>query len=89
MAKFISLRFVFIKNDGNHTHFIHRKTSEILETVIRLINTNENWSGVGVMNDEEAKFSKKIFFTCIVGFRIQKSEAELCTFSEIKIQISV
>jgi hypothetical protein len=26
---------------------------EILETVIRLINAN--WSGVGVMNDEEAK----------------------------------
>jgi hypothetical protein len=44
------------------------------------------------MNDEEAEgnFSKKIFFTCIVGFRIQEeSEAELCTFSEIKIQISV
>ena len=36
---------------------------EILATVVRLINANENWNGVGVMNDEEAKeiFLKKDF----------------------------
>ena len=28
---------------------------EITETVVRLLNTNENWVGVGTVNDEEAK----------------------------------
>ncbi|MBG6061823.1 hypothetical protein IWX83_001613 [Flavobacterium sp. CG_9.1] len=56
---------------------------EILETVIRLINANENWNGVGVMNDEEAKdvFLEKNFSLVLLGSGIQEeSEAELCTF---------
>lgn len=56
---------------------------EILETVIRLINTNENWNGLGVMNYEEAKeiFLKKDFSLVLLGCGIQEeSEAELCAF---------
>ena len=56
---------------------------EILTTVIRLINTNENWFGVGVMNDEEAKdiFLKKDFSLILLGSGIQEeSEVELCAF---------
>ena len=60
---------------------------EILETVIRLINTNENWSGLGVMNDEEAKeiFLRKDFSLVLLGSGIQEeSEAELCAFFKNK-----
>ncbi|SHL95686.1 hypothetical protein [Flavobacterium xanthum] len=56
---------------------------EILETVIRLINANENWNGVGVMNDEEAEeiFLRKDFSLVLLGSGIkEESEAELCTF---------
>lgn len=56
---------------------------EILATVIRLINTNENWNGVGVMNDEEAKeiFLKKDFSIVLLGSGIQEeSETKLCAF---------
>jgi hypothetical protein len=56
---------------------------EILATVVRLINSNENWNGVGVMNDEEAKeiFLRKDFSIVLLGSGIQEeSEAELCTF---------
>lgn len=56
---------------------------EILETVIRLINANENWNGVGVMNDEEAKeiFLRKDFSIVLLGSGIQEqSETELCAF---------
>jgi hypothetical protein len=56
---------------------------EILTTVIRLINANENWFGVGVMNDEEAKdiFLKKDFSLILLGSGIQEeSEVELCAF---------
>ena len=56
---------------------------EILETVIRLINANKNWNGLGVMNDEEAKeiFQRKDFFLVLLGSGIQKeNETELCTF---------
>ena len=57
--------------------------SEILETVIRLINANENWNGVGVMNDAEAKeiFLRKDFSIVLLGSGIQEeNEAELCAF---------
>ncbi|MBC7747273.1 MAG: hypothetical protein H7Z76_01605 [Methylotenera sp.] len=60
---------------------------EILETVIRLINTNENWNGVGVMNDEYAKeiFLRKDFSIVLLGSGIQEeSEIELCTFFKNK-----
>jgi DNA-binding NtrC family response regulator len=56
---------------------------EILETVIRLINANENWNGVGVMKDEEAKevFRNKNFSVVLLGSGIQEeSEVELCAF---------
>ena len=66
---------------------------EILETVIRLINANENWNGVGVMNDEEAKeiFLKKDFSIVLLGSGIQEeSETELCTFfKNINTNISI
>lgn len=56
---------------------------EILETVIRLINANENWNGVGVMSDEEAKeiFLRKDFSLVLLGSGIpEESETELCAF---------
>jgi hypothetical protein len=56
---------------------------EILATVVRLINANENWNGVGVMNDKEAKeiFLKKDFSLVLLGSGIQEeSETELYTF---------
>lgn len=60
---------------------------EILATVVRLINANENWIGVGVMNDEDAKeiFVKKDFSLVLLGSGIQEeSEAELCVFFKNK-----
>ncbi|MBP6182494.1 MAG: hypothetical protein KA461_11130 [Flavobacterium sp.] len=56
---------------------------EILEIVVRLINSNEGWNGVGVMNDEEAKeiFCQKEFSMVLLGSGIQKeSETNLCAF---------
>ncbi|WP_035670523.1 hypothetical protein [Flavobacterium sp. 83] len=56
---------------------------EILAIVVRLINSNEGWNGVGAMNDEEAKeiFRKKEFSMVLLGSGIQKeSEADLCSF---------
>lgn len=60
---------------------------EILEIVVRLINSNDNWNGVGVMNDEEAKeiFSQKEFSIVLLGSGIQKeSETRLCAFFKKK-----
>jgi hypothetical protein len=60
---------------------------EILATVIRLINANDNWNGVGVMNDEEAKeiFLRKDFSLVLLGSGIQEeSETDLCTFFKNK-----
>jgi hypothetical protein len=60
---------------------------EILAIVIRLINSNENWNGVGVMNDDEAKetFCQKEFSLVLLGSGIQEeSEAELCAFFKNK-----
>lgn len=56
---------------------------DILTIVVRLINSNEDWNGVGVMNDEEAKviFSQKEFSIVLLGSGIDKeSETNLCTF---------
>ncbi|TDE29859.1 hypothetical protein E0I61_07765 [Flavobacterium ranwuense] len=56
---------------------------EILATVVRLINANDNWNGVGVMNDEEAKeiFLRKDFSLVLLGSGIQEeSETNLCAF---------
>lgn len=60
---------------------------EILAIVVRLINSNENWNGVGVMNDDEAKeiFCQKEFSLVLLGSGIQEeSEAELCAFFKNK-----
>jgi hypothetical protein len=60
---------------------------EILATVIRLINANDNWNGVGVMNDEEAKeiFLRKDFSLVLLGSGIQEeSETNLCAFFKNK-----
>lgn len=56
---------------------------EISATVVRLINNNENWDGIGVMNDEEAMeiFRQKDFSVVLLGSGIQKeSEDKLCSF---------
>ena len=56
---------------------------EILETVVRLINGNENWNGVGVMTDKEAKkyFLNTNFSLILLGSGIdEESEVDLCTF---------
>ena len=56
---------------------------EILTTVVRLVNANENWNGVGVTNDEEAKaiFLKKDFSLVLLNSGIQEeSESNLCAF---------
>jgi hypothetical protein len=60
---------------------------EILAIVVRLINSNENWTCVGVMNDDEAKeiFCQKEFSLVLLGSGIQEeSEAELCAFFKNK-----
>ena len=56
---------------------------EILATVVRLINSNKDWNGVGVTNDEEAKeiFCQKEFSIVLLGGGIQsESESNLCDF---------
>ncbi|MFV5696051.1 hypothetical protein ACM55G_11520 [Flavobacterium sp. LB3P122] len=56
---------------------------EILAIVVRLINSNEGWSGVGVMNDDEAEeiFCQKEFSLVLLGSGIQKeSETSLRAF---------
>jgi hypothetical protein len=56
---------------------------EITETVVRLLNTNENWVGVGTVNDEEAKaiFCKKEFSIVLLGSGIQyENEINLRSF---------
>jgi len=60
---------------------------EIVNTVIRLMNANENWSGVGVMNDQEAKaiFVRKEFSLVLLGSGIrEESEIELRAFFKNK-----
>lgn len=63
---------------------------EILATVVRLINSNNNWNGIGAMNDEEAKeiFKKRDFSIVLLGSGIQReSETNLCFFSKNGSQI--
>ncbi|MCO6149590.1 hypothetical protein [Flavobacterium sp. NRK1] len=54
---------------------------EILETVVRLINNNENWSGYGAGSDEEAiSFFKKINFDLVLlGCGIPKESEDILT----------
>lgn len=56
---------------------------EILSTVIRLINKEDNWSGVGVSTDQEAKdiFLSKTIDIVLLGSGVEeKSELDLCAF---------
>jgi len=56
---------------------------EILETVVRLINNNENWAGYGAGSDEETieLFKKADFDIVLLGCGIsKKSEASLRQF---------
>ena len=53
---------------------------EILETVLRLINNNENWFGIGAATNEEAIsiFAKQEFNLVLLGCGIdEESENEL------------
>jgi hypothetical protein len=59
---------------------------EILSTVVRVVNANENWNAVGVMNDEEAKaiFKETKFDIVLLGSGISdESEIALRCFFEI------
>tara|TARA_R110000868_G_scaffold99653_1_gene274185 strand:+ start:2076 stop:2405 length:330 start_codon:yes stop_codon:yes gene_type:complete len=56
---------------------------EILSTVVRLINANADWSGIGALNDEEAKclFQEKKFEIVLLGPGItDESEKHLRLF---------
>lgn len=60
---------------------------EILETVVRLINSNEDWFGVGAETDETAMdlFSKIHFNIVLLGCGIEEnSEKKLCEFFQEK-----
>ena len=67
--------------------------SEIMEIVVRLINANENWEGIGAKTDEEAMriFQKENIDIVLLGSGIdEESEAMLDAFfrkvnSKIKI----
>ena len=54
---------------------------EILQTVVRLVNTNPDWNATGAETDEEAlsAFSEQDFSLVLLGGGIQKdSETSLC-----------
>ena len=48
---------------------------QIMETVLRLINQNENWSAVGALTDEEAieKFHQHTFQMVLLGGGIEEA----------------
>ena len=57
--------------------------SEIMEIVVRLINANENWEGIGAMTDEEAIqiFQKENIDIILLGSGIdEESEVMLDAF---------
>ncbi|RYE22587.1 MAG: hypothetical protein EOP51_12865 [Sphingobacteriales bacterium] len=53
--------------------------AEILETVVRLLNANEEWFGIGAATDEEALqlFSKYDFSLVLLGCRIEEESEHL------------
>ena len=56
---------------------------EILETVVRLLNANEDWFGAGAETDETAQdlFEKINFRIVLLGCGIEEeSEKKLCKF---------
>jgi hypothetical protein len=55
---------------------------EILQTVLRLVNSNEDWNATGARTDEEALaiFTTNAFKLVLLGGGIEKhSEDKLCT----------
>jgi len=69
------------------------KHPEILQTVVRLINSDENWFGIGASDEKEAieLFSKYDFSIVLLGCGLEKeSEASLtASFKEAKPGILV
>ena len=67
--------------------------AEILETVVRLLNANEDWLGIGAATDEEALklFSKYDFSLVLLGCGIEEeSEPLLITaFRNLKPDIVI
>jgi DNA-binding response OmpR family regulator len=54
---------------------------EILQTVVSLVNNNQDWNATGVSSDDEAisAFNKQTFKMVLLGGGIEKeSEIELC-----------
>lgn len=59
------------------------RNQEILDTVVRLLNKREEWNGIGVKTDEEAKavFRNTAFDVVLLGSGLdEESEQSLCTF---------
>lgn len=59
------------------------RNAEILDIVIRLINSNDNWNGVGMLCDEKAKqvFMQTNFSIVLLGPGIeQERESELRSY---------
>jgi len=64
------------------------KHPEILETVVRLINANENWFGIGAENEQEAidLFPKYDFSIVLLGCGLSSETEKQLTEIFIKIQ---
>lgn len=66
------------------THILYiGRHFEIMNTIIRLINANKNWIGIGVVDDKEALaiFQKKEFSIVLLGSGIAiEEEVALCSF---------
>jgi len=57
--------------------------AEILATVVRLLNQNEQWQGIGALTDEEAitLFNNNNFDIILLGSGIEEEyEKSLCSF---------
>jgi len=67
--------------------------AEILETVLRVLNKNQDWEGIGASTDEEAitLFHQQAFDIVLLGGGIdEESEQKLRTlFTEHKPDISI
>lgn len=66
---------------------------EILETVVRLINMNENWFGIGAENENEAEdlFSKHDFSIVLLGCGLSLETEQKLTaiFSTLRPKIHI
>ena len=67
--------------------------AEILETVVRLLNANEEWFGIGAATDEEALqlFSKYDFSLVLLGCGIEQESEHLllAAFRNLKPDIVI